>query len=135
MMRTFLPLAGLLLLAIPTVLLGGCKLVPSDRDVDEALDVYTYVTVHPDFPRSTEARPVTVYWRPSPMGAQLRMYGITERQDQDRVIEILRQGKQEYRWEAISVSFFRADSLLQAQASDDIAFRGFEELLRVETIP
>jgi hypothetical protein len=123
------------LLSMPLLLLTGCALFASDRDVDEAIDVYTHVTVHPDFPAGTEAHPVSVYWRPSPLGAQLRIYGVTDRATQDQVIAIVQEGHDRYRWAPISVSFFEEDMLLSGDESDDLALRGFEKLLRLETVP
>ena len=123
------------LLSMPFLLLTGCALFASDRDVDEAIDVYAYLTVHPDFPAGTPEHPVSVYWRPSPLGAQLRIYGVTDTATQDRILAIVREGHGKHGWAPISVSFFEEDMLLSGDESDDLALRGFERLLRLQSVP
>lgn len=127
------------------VLLAGCFQIPSGPDAEEALGLRNYVAEHFAFSERSKSVPdkEPVFCNPGAGGNFLTrrphtliVYSITEKPQQDRILDLVRQYRKEKRLRSVVVRFYRAENWTTQTTLDggEVGCKGAEELLRSERL-
>jgi len=129
-------------LVIQGVVFGG---MPSGQDREEAGGVRHYVADHFPFAEKSKSMPdePPIFCNPGggggllgPRPHTLIVYSVTDKDQQDSILDLVRQYRKQKKLRPVIVKFYRAENWTTRATSDggELGFRGEEELLRSEKV-
>jgi hypothetical protein len=129
-------------LVLNGLLFGG---MPSGEDAEEAAGISYYVADHYAFTEKSKSAPgkSPVFCNAGggggllgPRPHTLIVYSVTDKQQQDRILDLVRRYREQKRLRSVVVKFYRAENWTTRATSDggELGFRGEEELLRSEKV-
>ena len=105
---------------------AGAGLVPTGEDAREAYAVHAFIDEEFDLPG-------TMYAGPGVRASTIEIYGVTDRGEQDRVIEAVEEERARHSWKPVVV-VFKDREVLRSSKDGSVTTRGHEPILRRQVI-